>query len=81
MHLTWNLLLLIGLLAGITAILLRLFTAPADKGKRRPWCLPWLPIVGSLPFLRNLENLASYFMTESKQHGSVLAFYAGKRYV
>jgi hypothetical protein len=81
MYFTWDQLILIGLLGALFALLVSFFTATPGDGKRRPWCLPWLPIVGSLPFLGSMEHLGSYFMTQSKRRGNVLAFYAGKRSV
>jgi hypothetical protein len=48
---------------------------------RRPPCLPTVPILGSLPFLKvNMDTLHQYFMEQAMKYGNVFALYIGPRY-
>jgi len=46
------------------------------KSRKRPPCLPRLPLVGSLPFIVGASELGPHFMAESKRRGDVFAFFA-----
>jgi hypothetical protein len=65
----------------VTTVVQRFFSRQlyANGKLRKPPCLPWLPIIGSLPFLGKPEMLGPRFMQESKRRGNVIAFYAGSR--
>ena len=40
---------------------------------RYPPCLPWVPIIGSMPFLPRFPQMYSFFTT--RKHGGVVGFY------
>lgn len=48
---------------------------------RLPPSLPSLPVVGSLPFLRNFCNISEFFQEKSKQLGAIFTFRAGNKLV
>ncbi len=51
------------------------------KSKRLPPCIPSLPVVGSLPFMRvTMNHLHRYLMERSKQYGNIYSLYIGSRY-
>ena len=50
-----------------------------SKQKNYPPCLPYLPIIGSLPFLSKFDELHKFFMLKSKKLGNVFSLrYANK---
>lgn len=57
------------------------------SGKRRsskvrsPPCLPSLPIIGSLPFLRQINNISEFFMKKSYQLGPIFTLRVGSRLI
>jgi hypothetical protein len=80
---SWNELLPYVLLVGLAALLSKMLSTIRAKNKSGvlPPCLPWLPVVGSLPFIGKLENITDQFTKESKKRGAVFAFYAGNKLV
>jgi hypothetical protein len=80
---SWDQLTVCALLVGLVLVLLKALSSVRGKSERvkLPPCLPWLPVVGSLPFIGKLENFGMHFMQESKRRGKVFAFYAGSRLV
>ena len=51
------------------------------KGVRRPKCVPFLPVIGSLPFMNITDSpLPVSLMKHSTRYGNVFAFYSGSRY-
>jgi len=51
------------------------------KGResRLPPSLPWLPLVGSLPFMRELDALPEYFTKLAEKLGPVFTLRFGSR--
>ena len=46
---------------------------------RKVPALPWIPVIGSLPFIGGLEKWHEYFLEQSKRLGKVVVFYIGTR--
>lgn len=44
-----------------------------------PPCLPSLPLVGSIPFIREFDSLPQQFMRKAEQLGPVFGFYIGRK--
>lgn len=44
-----------------------------------PPSLPSLPVVGSLPFLRNIDNISYFFFKKSQKLGPIFSFRAGSK--
>jgi hypothetical protein len=80
---SWDQLTFCALLVGLVVVLLKALSSVGGRSERvtLPPCLPWLPVVGSLPFIGKLENVGMHFMQESRRRGKVFAFYAGSRLV
>jgi hypothetical protein len=80
---SWDQILPYALLFGLVAFLLKVLSSLKAKNRQGvpPPSLPWLPVVGSLPFLPKLDNFGLQFMLQSKKRGKVFAFYAGHRFV
>ena len=49
--------------------------------RKYPPSLPWLHVVGSLPFMGKTEEWSKFFMEKSWKLGNVIGFRAGPRYV
>ena len=50
------------------------------SNRKYPPSLPWLPVVGSLPFMGKPEGWPKLFMEKSWKLGNVIGFHAGPRY-
>jgi len=44
-----------------------------------PPSLPWLPVVGSLPFISGLDTIHIFFTEKAKQYGNVYTLYFGSK--
>ena len=52
------------------------------RGNRKyPPTMPWLPVVGSLPFMGKVEDWPRFFAEKSAALGKVFGLYAGPRYL
>lgn len=83
MFASWEQLLPYVLVVGLVAVLLKVLESvrAKNRGGALPPCLPWLPVVGSLPFIGKMEIAGERFMHESKKRGKVFAFRAGSTLV
>lgn len=71
--------LLVGLL--ILAVFAAVLRRRDPRRKKLPPTLPWLPVVGSLPFMKGIsENIPGCLLRLTKKYGRLYSFYAGSRY-
>ena len=81
-NIQFELVLLIGMMLIVESVFdLRRRLCSVVSGHPVPYCLPRLPVLGSLPFIAaNVDQLPRRFMEISKRRNcGVYAFYAGSR--
>jgi hypothetical protein len=81
MILLWDQFVPFALVVGLVVVLLKLLIRTKSSRGNTPPCIPWIPVLGSLPFMPKLETFGLQFMEESKKRGKVFAFYASDRFV
>jgi len=68
------------LIAVSAIILLFVFYTQTKSHKKALPSLPWLPIVGSLPFLSDIATLHLCLTEKAKRYGNIYSLYAARRY-
>jgi len=67
---------------GITYIVMKWMTRRAAVGQgehRHPPCLRSIPVVGSIPFMPQYQQMHTRFMAMTEQMGNVIAMYIGSK--